>query len=329
MPGPDLWRHQEGSPRRPRRWLNQLQIAFGLALLAAATITTEALGARSTHAPLALVPSQPVQGIYEYCAPQSSSDACLRRLSRIAAGGFKVVLNYAVFYADPWQLRRYMDQASRLGVKLIWPMQDAAWWGHGSLAAMYPRLAAGCRCSDATLGRHLINLVKGSWATWGYSLADEAPPADAPAVEAFSRQLHGLDPVHPRLAIAAGDDALSGLLAPYASAADVLGADSYPVGAGQGVARVSFIASNVRAVADRAHRRTAMVLQAFNWSQYPKTGPWPAPRWPTAAEMRRMREEAIAAAHPSLILWYSAFDVLRGRDASRHWRGLLWAAFGR
>ena len=33
-----------------------------------------------------------------------------------------------------------------------------------------------------------------------------------------------------------------------------------------------------------------MVLQAFDWSQYPNTGPWQAPRWPTAAEMRRMMD---------------------------------------
>lgn len=312
-----------------RRRLKHLQITFALALLATAALTTSALGAADSHARVAPVSYQPVQGIYEYCAPQASSDGCLERLSQIAAGGFKVVLNYAVFYADPGQLRRYMDQAARLGVKLIWPMQDGPWWGPGSLAAMYPRLAAGCGCSDTTLARHLIGLVKHSPATWGYYLADEAAPADASAIGAFSRRLHALDPTHPRLVIAAGEDTVSQLLAPYASAADVVGADSYPVGTGQGTARVSFVGSKVRSVAARSHRRAAMVLQAFDWSEYPNTGPWPAPRWPSAAEMRRMREEAIAAAHPSLILWYSAFDIRRGPDAAGHWQDLLRAAFGR
>lgn len=314
--------------RTSRRWVRQLQMTFALALLATMLVAASAVGAGDARATAAALPTGPAQGIYEYCAPQSSADGCLGRLSRIAAGGFAVVLNYAVFHANPAQLRAYMDQASRLGMKLIWPMQDGPWWGRGSLTAMYPALAAGCGCSDATLARYLVGLVKHSPATWGYYLADEQAPADAPAVAAFSRRLHELDPAHPRLAVAGGEDTVSQLLAPYASAADVLGADSYPVGTGQGTSRVSMIASKVRAVAARAHRRAAMVLQAFDWSEYPKTGPWPAPRWPTAAEMRRMRDLAIAAAHPSLILWYSAFDVLRAPGASRHWRALLQASFG-
>jgi hypothetical protein len=304
-------------------------MVFALALLATVSLTTTALGAGDTRARSASVSPEPAQGIYEYCAPQSSSDGCLQKLSQLAAGGFKVVLNYAVFQAGPGQLRRYMDQAARLGVKLIWPVQDEPWWGHGSLAAMYPRLALACGCSSSALARHLIDLVRQSPATWGYYLADEHAPADAPAVGAFSNRLRALDPVHPRLVIAAGEDTVGGLLAPYASAADVVGADSYPVGTGQSTTRVGFVGSRVHAVAARAHRRAAMALQAFDWSEYPKTGPWPEPRWPTAAEMRRMREEAIVAAHPSLILWYSAFDIRRGPDASGHWRALVQAAFGR
>jgi len=314
--------------RDRRRRMKQLQTIFVLALLAT-MILAAGLGTSETRARSAPVSSQPLQGIYEYCAPQTSPHGCLQRLSHIAAGGFRVVLNYAVFDADPAQLRGYMDQAARLGVKLIWPMQDTPWWGRGSLAAIYPRLAAACGCSDAALARYLIGLVKQSPATWGYYLADEQAPADAPAVAAFSRRLHVLDPRHPRLVVAGGEDTVGELLAPYASAADVLGADSYPVGTGQGIARVRSIASRVRAVAARSHRRAAMVLQAFDWSEYPKTGPWPAPRWPTAAEMRRMRNLAIDAAHPSLIMWYSAFDILRAPDASAHWRDLLRAAFGR
>lgn len=315
--------------RAYRRRLRQLEIVFTLALVVAVTLTTNALGAAHKHAPSVSTSAQPVQGIYEYCAPEASSDGCLQRLSQIAAGGFKVVLNYAVFDAGPARLRRYMDQAARLGVKLIWPMQDAPWWGLGSLAATYPRLAAACGCSGAALAPYLIGLVRQSPATWGYYLADEQAPADAPAVAAFSRRLRGLDPAHPRLVVAGGEDTVSELLAPYAAAADVVGADSYPVGTGQGTARVRFIASKVHAVAARSHRQAAMVLQAFDWSEYTKVGPWPAPHWPTAAEMRRMRDLAVAAADPSLILWYSAFDILRAPNSSGHWRDLLQAAFGR
>jgi hypothetical protein len=70
-----------------------------------------------------------------------------------------------------------------------------------------------------------------------------------------------------------------------------------------------------------------MVLQAFNWSSYPDVGPWPAPRWPTATEMRTMRDLAIRTAHPSLILWYSYFNIRQSPDWSSHWRDLVWAAY--
>jgi hypothetical protein len=71
-----------------------------------------------------------------------------------------------------------------------------------------------------------------------------------------------------------------------------------------------------------------MVLQAFDWASYPAVGPWPAPRWPTASEMREMRDLAIRAADPSLILWYSYFNIRQAADPWQRWRDLVWAAYG-
>jgi hypothetical protein len=170
--------------------------------------------------------------------------------------------------------------------------------------------------------------VSRSPATWGYNIADELAAVDAPAVATFAQRLRAYDPTHPTLAVAAGDDTVAQLLSPYATAADVLGADTYPIGTGQPLDRVSFIARKVKAVASRAHRRSAVVLQAFSWSNYPNIGPWPAPRWPSRSEMRRMRDFAIRAADPSLILWYSYFDICKAADAAKHWRDLVWAAYG-
>jgi hypothetical protein len=273
--------------------------------------------------------AKPAQGVYEYCAPASSSDACVGRLRQIAAAGFKVVVNYEAFDADSAQLLRYMNAAARLRLQLIWPMKDSPWRGSGSLAASYPALAANCRCTgnDAFL-RYVVGLVMHAPATWGYYVADELQPADAPAMAAFSGRLRTLDPRHPRLAIASGEDTVAQLLYPVARAADVIGADSYPIGTGQPLDRVGFVGSTVSAVATATHRKSAMVLQAFNWSAYPNVGPWPAPRWPTAEEMRRMSDIAIRTAHPSLILWYSYFDIAQAPDASQRWRNLVQAANG-
>src|SRR5689334_23667272 len=94
-PGPDPWRARSahmamdgrlgGSRGRARRRrFKQLQIIFALALVAIMSLTAAALGAGETRARTTSNAAQPVQGIYEYCAPQTSSDGCVKRLSQIA-----------------------------------------------------------------------------------------------------------------------------------------------------------------------------------------------------------------------------------------------------
>jgi hypothetical protein len=132
-----------------------------------------------------------------------------------------------------------------------------------------------------------------------------------------------------RLAIAAGDDSISGLLAPYMpprpTCSEPTAIRSAPASRSVGF---GFIGRAVRAVANAHQRRSAMVLQAFNWSSYPNAGHWPAPRWPTGEEMRQMRDLAVRTADPSLILWYSFFDIHSSAAFWSHWRDLVWAAFG-
>jgi hypothetical protein len=271
----------------------------------------------------------PLQGVYEYCAPAAATDGCVGRLRQIAAAGFGAVLNYAAFDADRAELERYMKAAAALGLKLIWPIQERVWWQSGALLRSYARLAADCDCSgDDAFLRYVVGLIRSSPATWGYYMADEQAPQDARLVAAFSRRVHTLDRSHPRLAVAVGDDTVARLLAPYAAAADVLGADSYPIGAGQPVDRVGTIGRAVGSLAATTHRQSAMVLQAFDWSSYPHALAASAPRWPTRAELRQMRDLAISTAHPSLILWYSYFNILQSPGFAEHWRDLVWAAFG-
>jgi hypothetical protein len=311
-------------------------IAVTIAALLTAS-TTIALARPSGHvhrsAPVRraghLSSSIPAQGIYGYCAPAASEDVCAGRLKKAADAGFTVVVNYEAFDADSAELKRYMAAAEQLGIKLIWPMKDRAWWGSESLTSAYPKLAANCGCSsnDAFL-RYVVGLVKGSPATWGYYVADEQSPSDATQVAAFSRQLRALDPGHKTLAIAAGDDSVAQLAKPYAAAADMIGADSYPVGTGQPLDRVGFVGRQIRSVARATHRQSAMALQAFSWACYPDVGSWSQRQWPTRTQMRAMRDMAIRTAHPSLILWYSYFDIRQSPDASKHLSDLAWAATG-
>lgn len=301
---------------------HRLKIHLKIAIALALTIGGGAATARASS-------TAAVQGLYEYCPLASGAERCVGRLTDIAAGSFAVVLNYAVFQADSVQLRRYMDVATRLGLKLIWPMKDGPWWGVGSLGSAFPRLARSCGCTgNAALVRYIVGLTARSRATWGYYLADEQAPLFAPLVAAFSQRLRALDPRHPRLAIAGGEDSVADLLSPFAASADVIGADTYPVGTGQPLDRVGFVGQKVRAVAHAAHRKTAIALQAFDWSSYPDAGRWDAPRWPTRTEMRAMRDLAIRAVDPSLVLWYSYFDIRRAPDSDRRWHDLVWAAYG-
>jgi hypothetical protein len=239
------------------------------------------------------------------------------------------VLNYALLDSSSAQLQRYMNAAAASGVKLIWPMEYTPWWGPGQLAIMYPQLAQSCGCTsnDAFL-RYVVTLAKNSRSTWGYYIADEQPPAEAAQITAFSRRLRALDPDHPRLAVAAGEDSVASLLTPYARAADVVGADSYPVGTGQPLARVSFVSRAVQAVARARGLKSAMVIQAFDWARYPQASRWPQARWPTSREMRTMLDLVTRGADPSLVLWYSYFDVRDALASDCRWRDLIWAAFG-
>lgn len=315
--------------RRARHRIH-IWLAVGLLLAALEIGMTASSSARAGAAhDQSHSPALPLQGVYEYCAPADSPDGCVGRLRQIAAAGFRVVLNYQMFAADLRQLERYMHVAQGLGVKLIWPMQDTPWWGAGSLTELYSRLAGSCRCSgDEEFARYVIRLVRSSPATWGYYLSDEQPPKDAAQVAAFAKRLALLDPHHPRLAVAVGDDDVASLLEPYSGSATVLGADSYPIGTGQPLGRVHEIATKVADVAHTTNRQTAMVLQGFNWAAYPKAMPGAKSQWPTRAQMREMRDLAIQAAHPALILWYSYFDIQNSADADRAWTNLVWAAFG-
>src|ERR687891_2981759 len=69
----------------------------------------------------------PPQGVYEQCAPNSTTLDCGQRLRTIADAGFKYVLNYTAWFGNAQQVRRYADQAQAAGIKLIWPLNDRAW----------------------------------------------------------------------------------------------------------------------------------------------------------------------------------------------------------
>ena len=271
----------------------------------------------------------PPQGLYEYCAPQKGSQKCLARLRRIADGGFRVVVNYEQLHSTRAQLLAYARTADRLGVKVVWPLKESVWWADGGdPTRAHPALARGCGCRDrAAFTRWFVRLVRDLPATWGYYVGDETDPSAALAVRQFSAQIRGLDPRHPRLFIAQGANPRRDL-APFGPAADVIGVDWYPVGLRLPLSSVETVNREAARISREHGRARAAVLQSFSWSQYSHPDAISA-RWPSRLEMRRMRDLALRAARPRLLLWYSYFDIQRSRHRSHRWRALRWAAFGR
>ncbi len=308
-------------PSRPNRLTPTLVALTAViaALLAAGASEPAAVGAAHRDA-------LPPQGLYEGCPPGAELGACVERLATIRRGGFRYVLDYSAWYGSPGDVLRYADAAAALGLKLIWPLNNPAWRGLGSLGATYPGLAAGLDpaggagatpASDATTAARAIELVASHPATWGFYVGDELPAAEAARVRALSAAVRRLAPTASLLYIARPGVKQ---LAPFARLADVAGADAYPVGSGD--PPVGRAARSARAAASVAGARTAMVLQAFSWSQY-RAGP---AVYPSAGALRAMRNAAIHHARPTMILWYSFQDILRSDRPSHRWRALVNAA---
>lgn len=264
--------------------------------------------------------ADPPQGIYEGCAPQGGVDRCAARLAEIAEAGFTHVINYSAWYGSRAEVIRYADAAEAVGLSLVWPLNHSSWIADHGLLDAYGQLAGSCRCDDnQAFIAYAVNLVKGHPATWGFYVGDEEAPEDAAKVEALSARVRSLAPGRPQLLIAAPGKEL---LEPFAPFVDIAGADSYPLGSDH--PPVAQTAAETRALTRRHGAMTAMVLQAFSWSQY---DPARKPRYPTAEEMREMKRAAIRHAEPDLLLWYSYQDVRRSPRPGHRWRALVRAAF--
>jgi hypothetical protein len=272
----------------------------------------------------------PPQGLYEECAP-SNQQQCAGELRQMGSAGFRLALNYTAWYGSAADLDAYAAEAQAAGMKVIWPLNAAAWRDPGwavTLRAEYPALASSCGCANnAAFLRYVVAQVGSLPATWGYYVGDELGPSAGPQVAALSAQVRALDPHHPRLLVGQPFPSLAANLQPFLGSADAVGADMYPIGRGLPPSAVGDVAKALSSLASASSRRAAMVLQAFSWAQYPNEINAVDPRWPTEAEMRTMRDDALLVS-PSMLLWYSLSDIERSDAPAQHWHDLVIAAFG-
>jgi hypothetical protein len=274
------------------------------------------------------------QGLYDDCLPGTSD--CLNHLQHMASAGFKLVVNYDQFYGTATDELAYADRAQALGMKIIWAMNDSAFW-KGNAQQKFTDLAATCNCSDnAGFIRYMVNLVKNLPATWGYYIGDEVDSSQHARVKAFTDLVKQTDPSHPRLYIGASafPSGVAAALSPFAVTADILGTDYYPVGRTDipdAINATAAIAKAIQTVDDQHSKQEAIVLQAISLGGDPSFGylcsPFPscAP-YPSVAQMRLMRNLALQNAHLRLLLWYSYFDILKADDPTQRWQNLVTAA---
>jgi hypothetical protein len=271
----------------------------------------------------------PPQGVYEQCAPNSTTVDCGQRLRMIADAGFDYVLNYTAWYGNAEQVRRYADQAQEAGVKLIWPLNDHAWRDGTNLRSHYRYLGPDCPCStNAEFKRWALGLVKDHPSTWGFYVGDELKPTaqNVAQTTALANEVKSIAPGMPTLYVTIPNDdgVLTSQLEPFENTADYVGADYYPVGKASNMDSVSGYAEDTRRLAAEYGKRPAFVLQAFAWSQYGLSDTY---RFPTRAEMQTMRDMAISAGDPQMMLWYAFNDVMDSDDPAGNWEDVKAAAF--
>jgi hypothetical protein len=270
----------------------------------------------------------PPQGVYEQCAPNSTTEDCGARLRTIADAGFKYVLNYTAWFGNAEQVRHYADEAQAAGIQLIWPLNDHAWRDGTNLHSYYRYLGPDCPCSsNAEFKQWALGLVKDHPATWGFYVGDELSPTaqNVSQAKALAGEVKSIAPDKPTLYVTIPNDngVLTSQLEPFEETADYVGADYYPIGKGNNMDALSGYAQDTRQLAAQYGRKPVFVLQAFSWSEYEPS----ADRFPTRGEMQSMRDMAISEGAPQMMLWYAFNDVMDSSNPQGNWNDVKAAAF--
>jgi hypothetical protein len=273
-------------------------------------------------------PQGPVQGMYEWCDPSQSPDACAQRLQRIGKAGFRVVVNGTVFNDMSEQgIRAYAQGAAAAGIRVIWPLHALRFQeadpSAANLLGAYAALAARCGCSDNQgLLAYLIGVLRGLPSTWGYYLADEPNPDTRAALTEWVSRIRALDPDHPRIIMGCGVcEGGPATHVTWLTDFDVaVGTDAYPVFGGSPNPAYSYasVQQNVATLdraASAAGRQQVVALQAWRWgdsvydSQAAQVDPTTT-RFPSREEIQAQRDAAVENAHPELILWFTLTQVI-------------------
>jgi hypothetical protein len=265
-------------------------------------------------------------GIYESCSP-NDVNTCLNHLNTMAAAGFKQVINYSQLSGDAKFQDAYFGRAQSLGMKIIFPLKDPAFYNGKSLRSEFPALAQTCNCtSNSGFIDYVVNLVKDYPSLWGYYVGDEVDPSDHNELKTrLADAVQQLDPAHPRLFIDSSGQTVSVWHgnSPFYDTAEVIGSDFYPIRDDSPqyptIDQAGQVAAGIQAYADAHKEGSAIVLQAFSYSNYNI----PGIPYPTTDQMKSMLSEVLAHSRPRIVLWYSYYDTMSsGADSTQRWDAL-------
>jgi hypothetical protein len=291
------------------RWTPRLDPLVALVLVAAAALLCSLLVATGTSAAAqghkqgkARKDSAPVSGIYDACAysdpVRMALPDCDDRLRAMRRGGFRLVLNYWSGAMSTDENLTYADKAASLGMRVIWNLADY-------------------RNETQDQKLELVRATASHRATWGYYIGDEVRPEDLGTVAQLSAAVRSITR-KPLMFVSRPNRSL---MRPFRKVADYVGPDSYPHGPfDPPTCRTARWASKL------APRNPVMVLQAFSWSiDYPEL----KPQWPSARQMRGMRDAATRCGDPELLMWFCFHCITAYHPhPDAYWRRLAWAANG-
>lgn len=240
----------------------------------------------------AIVGGKPFFPLGMYTGELSTND-----VDRFADSPFNCVLSYS----PPRQ--PLLDYFAVRGLKLI-PSMAAQWkeeaWFKGSLKSTEDEEA---RIRDIFVPRYKDHPAMLAWYT-----NDEKPVTWMPRLVRRRDLLERLDPDHPCYTVVYQ----IGQIGEYLPSYDVVGSDPYPIP--YLPASRAVMGARLTKVGARGCKPVWMVPQCMDWAAYPYSASFrgleSAPRPPTAAEMRSMLWQCIAAGANGLIL-YSYEDMTK------------------
>ena len=309
---------------------NPLSLARHLcaALLAAAIwMCLLAGGAR------AAVVAVPPQGTWEDCGVLQIPATCAARLHTMRAIGLSFAVIDPMTY-NPTAIASCAAAAHADGIGLIWYLANPGWWvgykpSANNMLAQYAAVARSCGChTNEQLEHGLIGMLAALPATRGYYVADDGELTLAPqaSLAAWAARVRADDPNPAHITMIAhwgmSQSGATGY-AQYAGIGNVDANEWYPdrgplSNALSDLSWESEMASQSHAISEAHGQQTAFFLQSFSWgdslsdglSTHVCTSADTAAScavklpFPSTGDMITIRNTAILAGAPSMLIWY-------------------------